>query len=111
MLLDIGAKLLVCHRRLFPEDSPRFFVGTVVAHDGGVIKVTGITWTRDATHGFQKKRDARTKLISLHAGTVIVYELPPEVEIEALRLEQPSGTEIVLTDDAKFRMDMSERIT
>jgi hypothetical protein len=111
VILETGAKILVCHRRLFPEDSPRFFVGTVVTHEAGVVKVTGITWTRDVAHGFHKKRDPRTKLISLHTGTVIVYELPGEVEVEALRLEQPSGTEIILTDDQKFRMDLSERIT
>ena len=111
MLLEPGARILACHRRLFPEDSPRFFIGTVVDYEAGVLKVSGLTWTRDAGRGFQKKRDPRTKVISLHAGTVIVYELPKEIDIGSLHLEQPSGTEIVLSDDAGFQMDLSERIT
>lgn len=110
MLLETGAKILVCHRRLFAEDQPRYFVGFVVGCEDAVVKVTGFTWTRDVTHGFHKKPDLRTKLISLHTGTVIVYELPRELEVEALRLEQPSGHQILLTDDEKFRMDLSERI-
>lgn len=110
MFLDIGTKLLMCHRRLFPEDQPRFFVGSVSAFEDGVVKVTGTTWTRDVAHGFHKKRDLRTKIVSLHSGTVIIYELPSEVDFEALRLDQPSGTEIILTDDGKFSMDLSERV-
>ena len=110
MLLEPGTPLLVCHRRLFADDQPRFFVGRVDACEDGIAKVVGVTWTRDVTHGFQRKADLRTKLISLHTGTVIVYALPAEVEFEALRLEQPSGHEIVLSDGAKFRMDLSERI-
>ena len=110
MLLEIGAKVLVSHRRLFPEDQGRFFVGSVVGCEAGIVKVTGLTWTRDPTHGFHRKRDLRTKLISLHSGTQIVYELPTNVEVEALRLEQPTGHTVILTDDAKFQMDLSERI-
>lgn len=111
MLLETGAKILACHRRLFTEDTPRFFLGTVLAYEAGLLKVSGVTWTRDASRGFHKKQDPRTKMISLHAGTVIVYELPHEVDIGSLRMEQPSGTEIILTDDGKFKMDLSERIT
>ncbi len=42
---------------------------------------------------------------------MILYELPPEVDIEALELVQPSGHKIVLTDGEKFEMDLSERVT
>lgn len=109
-LLDVGAKVLVCHRRLFPEDQPRFFVGRVDGCENGVAKVTGITWTRDVSHGFHRKKDLRTKLISLHAGTIILYELPREVEVESLSLLQLSASKIALTDGEKFEMDLSERI-
>ena len=110
VLLDSGSKILVCHRRLFPEDQPRFFVGSVTGYEPGLVKVNGVTWTRDVARGFHRKADFRTKLISLHSGAVIVYELPAEVEIEGLRLEQPSGHEILLHDGGKFRMDLSERV-
>ena len=110
MLIADGAKLLVCHRRLFPEDSLRFFFGTVATYCDGIAKVSGFTWTRDPTHGFQRKADRRTKLGSLSSGNVIVYEIPPEIDLEDLRVEQPGGHTVVVTDGGKFRMDLSERL-
>ena len=68
MILSTGAKLAICHRRLFSEDHVRLFLGTVEAYADGIAKVSGFTWTRDPTHGFQKKADRRTKLISTSAG-------------------------------------------
>ncbi len=110
MLLVTGSKILVCHRRLFPEDPPRFFVGSVTACEEGVVKATGFSWTRDPSRGFQRKGDRRTKLIALASGTVIVYELPGEIDPEELDIEQPGGQAVVLTDGAKFSMDLAERL-
>lgn len=109
MLLERGAKILACHRRLFPEDSARYFFGVVDAYSDGIAKVSGFTWTRDASEGFQRKSDRRTKLIAIGSGNVIVYELPPEVDVEAIRVGQPGGRAVVATDGAKFRMDLAER--
>ena len=110
MVLESGCKLLVCHRRLFIDDPLRFFLGVVVASELGIAKVTGFTWTRDPTHGFQRKPDRRTKLIAVASGSLIVYEIPGNVDGEALCVEQPGGHVVVVTDGAKFRMDMSERL-
>ena len=110
MLLVQGAKILVCHRRLFTEDHPRYFLGSVQMYAEGIAKVSGFTWTRDPTHGFQRKADRRTKLIAVAAGSLIVYEIPPEVEIEDVRIEQPGGHTVIATDGAKFQMDLSERL-
>lgn len=109
MLLPNGTKILACHRRFFPEDQPRYFFGVVEAYIEGVAKVSGFTWTRDPTHGFQRKPDRRTKLIAVASGSVLVYELPPQVDIEAIQIEQPGGQAVVATDGAKFRMDLAER--
>lgn len=109
MLLPNGTKILACHRRLFPEDQPRYFFGVVEAYMEGVAKVSGFTWTRDAANGFVRKRDRRTKLIAVASGSVLVYELPSQVDVEAIRIEQPSGHVVIATDGDKFRMDMAER--
>lgn len=109
-MLDTGARILVAHRRLFAEDQPRVFFGVVESYDDGIAKVSGFTWTRDPTHGYQRKADRRTKLIAVTSGMVIVYELPRELEIEAVRIEQPGGHAVVATDGAKFHMDLSERV-
>ena len=50
MLLSKGAKILACHRRLFPDDGVRYFFGVVEDYCDGVAKVSGFTWTRDVTH-------------------------------------------------------------
>ncbi len=109
MLLASGSKLLICHRRMFHEDQPRFFVGVVTACDGGIAKVAGYSWTRDPSAGFVRKEDERTKIVALTSGMVIVYELPMEVDVEEVRIEQPGGHAVVLTDGHSFRMDLAER--
>ena len=110
MLLSNGTKLFVSHRRLFAEDHPRFFFGAVESYSEGIAKVSGFTWARDPTHGFQRKSDRRTKFISLASGSMIVYEIPSEVDVEDVRIEQVSGHCVVATDGGKFRMDVSERL-
>lgn len=109
MLLSNGAKVLVCHRRLFAEDQARYFFGVVEDYSEGVAKVSGFSWTRDPTHGFQRKPDRRTKLIAVASGSVIVYELERETDLEAIRIEQPGGHAVFATDGAKLRMDLAER--
>jgi hypothetical protein len=47
MLLSNGAKVLVCHRRLFAEDQARYFFGVVEDYCEGIAKVSGFSWTRD----------------------------------------------------------------
>ena len=110
MVVTSGAKLLVCHRRLFSEDQPRFFAGVVQACDGNLAKVSGYSWSRDPGRGFQRKEDLRTKLIALGSGSVIVYELPTGVAIEDLHIEQPGGHALVMTDGKRFHMDLAERM-
>lgn len=110
MLLTNGSKILVCHRRLFPEDHRRFFFGSVEEYSDGIVKASGFTWKRDPTHGFQRKADRRIKLISIASGTVIVYELPREVDVEAIRIDQRGGHTVIATDGGKFQMDLSERL-
>ena len=49
MILANGTKLLICHRRLFADDNPRYFFGEVEVYADGVAKVTGYTWARMPT--------------------------------------------------------------
>ena len=109
-MLAKGAKILVCHRRLFSEDHQRLFFGVVEEYCDGIAKVSGFTWTRDPTHGYQRKSDRRTKLISVDSGSLIVYELAADVDVEAVHIEQPGGHTVIATDGGKFQMDLSERV-
>ena len=110
MILQDGDVVLIAHRRLFAEDLPRFFVGVVERYERGVARVEGYSWLREQMRGeMVRKPDLRTKIVSLESGTLMIYELPIEVEIEELRVEQPGGHVVRLTDGKKFLMDLSER--
>ena len=109
MILAQGSKVLVCHRRLFEDDQPRLFAGVTDAYENGLAKVEGFTWVRDQTHGYVRKDDRRTKIIALASGSVIVYELPREVDIESLFVEECGHQRLLLKDGRKFCMDVSER--
>ncbi len=110
MFVPAGTKLLVAHRRLFPEDHPRFFTGTVEAYEDGIARVCGHSWVREQLRGdILRKNDQRTKLVALASGTLLVYVLPDDVDIENLAVEHGNDKNHVLTDGKGFQMDLSEK--
>ena len=83
MLLENGNKILVVHRRLFEKDHSRFFVGAVQGYESGVAKVTGYAFGRDnISQNIVRKQEARTKLIGISSGALIVYCLPDEISVD-----------------------------
>lgn len=111
MILDRGDKILAAHRRLFANDHARFFTGEIEEVQGDVIAATGHSWLRDVCESrMVRKNDVRTKILSLSSGTLIVYRLPRDVDLAALELDAGIGSEMVLTDGAGFRMDVSENV-
>ena len=110
MLLEAGEKVLVVHRRLFDHDRPRFFVGRVDAYEAGVMRVTGLSYVRDVADGqVAEKREARTKLLSLSSGTLIVYLLPAEAAVESIRFVLDREL-LTLSDGQGFTMNLTENI-
>jgi hypothetical protein len=108
MLLRGGEKILVAHRRLFEKDEVRFFVGRVDAYEAGVVKSTGHTYVRDAAGGrVIEKAEERTKILSLASGTLLVYQLPDDVALEALKFVAAEGR-VTLTDGKEFMMNLAE---
>lgn len=103
--------VLVVHRRLFTDDQPRFFVGSVEAYDDGVARIRGYTWLRDPHRpgAWHRKEDVRTKLVALCSGTLMVYPLPVE-GIDSLDLVSDGEANLVLRDGQGFEMDLSERM-
>lgn len=108
MLLGADTKVLVVHRRLFENDQSRFFVGKVEGYEDGVAKIRGRTWSRDQYGAIVMKNDERTKIVSLSSGTLIVYQLPFEVELEALTIKPGSDQSVVLSDGNGFSMNLTE---
>lgn len=109
MILQEGDKLLVVHRRLFEGDKARYFIGIVDGYEHGITKVTGYTWVREQFGGnFTRKGDLKTKIFSIASGTLIIYLLPQEVDLNALQLEHFKDGREILTDGSKFKMDLAE---
>jgi hypothetical protein len=107
-LLEPGARLLVVHRRLFERDDSRFFLGEVEAFEGGIVRVTGYSFIRDTFDGSVcRKQEARTKLLSLTSGTLLVYVLPRNLDLEHTELHWEDA-DIRLTDGHQFTMNLSE---
>ena len=105
-----GDKLFVSHRRLFPDDEPRFFAGRVIAYEAGLAKVSGHAWVRERVRGeFGRKPDERIKVVPLGSGAVIVYQLPDAVDLGSLKLETRKH-HFLLTDGSGFAMDLTDRV-
>lgn len=111
MLFEPNAKVLVAHRRLFPEDSDRLFFGELLAYEDGIAKVRGRTFLPDPYRGgYQRKDEVRTKLVSVTSGSVLVYELPATLQLENLRVET-QGIFTRIADGAGFFLDLTEHMS
>lgn len=109
-MLEAGDTLLVCYRRLFANDDNRFFLGKVDAYDAGVVKLTGHSFLRDTVSGqMAEKSSLMTKLLSISSGTLLIYQLPANVELAKLRFEHKL-MKLSLVDDAGFSLDLSEKL-
>ena len=107
-MLEAGNKVLISHRRLFANDEPRCFVGEVVSYADGLVKVQGYSFVRDLMQGvFLRKEDLRTKIISISSGSLLVYQLPDDTDVAAVKFETHEA-ELVLTDGKTLHMNMAE---
>ena len=107
-LLSEGQKLMIAHRRLFPSDDARFFVGAVVAYSAGVVKVRGRTFVRDMSSGrINPKKDERTKIVSLASGTMLVYQLPDSVDLESFAF-RVNENRVSAVDGSGLEMNLDE---
>jgi len=109
MIVQKSDVLLLCHRRLFAEDLPRFFVGNVDHCEDGMVLISGYSWIRDSMSGvLSRKADLRTKVVSLLSGTTLVYQLPRDIDITALTIDSRDHQQLLLLDGKGFSMDITD---
>ena len=108
MLIGADTKVLVVHRRLFEKDQSRYFVGAVEGYEQGVAKIRGRTWSRDSYGVIIGKDDVRTKILALSSGTLIVYQLPIDTDLDAIQIRAEGESRVVLSDGKKLEMDLTE---
>ena len=108
MILEAGNKVLVSHRRLFAQDEQRFFVGEVLGYDAGIVKLRGYSFVVDTIRGeVLRKEDARVKVIALHGGSLLVYQLCDTLSVEAVRFHFGEAA-LVMTDGTDVVMNLTD---
>ena len=96
-LLRPGEKLQVIERRAFDGDVRRHFVGEVEAADATVARVKGYTFVcNPMTGNFDRREPVRTRIIPLSAAGVVVYVIPEDIDIQAVRYEWEAGNRLVV---------------
>ena len=109
-MLTEGDKILVAHRRLFRGDAAHYFAGRVDACDAGLVRATGHSYIRDPVTGSMvEKTDARTKVLALASGTLLVYLLPPATALESLTFTWSDGR-VNASDGKGFSMNLGEAV-
>jgi len=110
MIVQKSDILLLCHRRLFAEDIPRLFVGSVDNCEDGLILISGYSWGREKVTGLLiRKDDIRTKVVSLISGTTLVYQLPRDTDMTKLTIETGEHQQLILHDGKNLSMDITDR--
>ena len=108
MILEQGDKILIAHRRMFPEDAERYFIGTIEAYDRGIVRVNGRTWARSRFGGaFIGKPDERTKVVSVHSAALIIYRLPRSSDVGRMELVV-DGDRAWLREGSRTLLDLTE---
>ena len=109
-MLTEGDKILVAHRRLFRGDVAHYFAGRVDAYDAGMVRATGHSYIRDPVTGSMvEKTDARTKVLALASGTLLVYLLPAATALESLTFAWSDGR-VNASDGKGFSMNLGEAV-
>ena len=109
MVLDVGDTVLVSHRRMFPHDEARFFVGQAIACDRELVKLEGYSFVRDLSSGqVVRKAEKRIKILSLASPGYIFYQLPGSVDISSVNVKNETG-DLFLVDGQRTLMNLAER--
>jgi hypothetical protein len=108
MVLERDEKVLIITRRLFLGDPRRHFVGIVERCAQGAVRVRGYAFVYDtAKGGFVKRKSQRTHVFPLDSH-ILVFVLPYDVDIAAVRCEAAQDAALVVTDGKHTRIDISE---
>jgi hypothetical protein len=107
-VLNIGDKVHIITRRLFPEDIRRHFAGEVLESSGDQIRTEGYVFIyNQATNEYERRPEKRIRIFSLSGAGVIVIVLPKTADLEALHYVSVNNR-LKCTDGKQFSMDINE---
>jgi hypothetical protein len=108
VIIDVGEKVHLIHRALFPGDVRRHFVGTVERSENGLIRVRGFLFAMDPKKNqFVKRNEERIRVVSLGSDGVIANILPAHVEIERICYQYRMGGDVLVTDGSEWHLDIT----
>lgn len=108
MVIQIGEKLHVATRRLFPGDVRRHFVGEVVAADGDQVRLEGFSFIFDPNRDdYIKRPEKRVRLLSITDASHVINVLPAEAALEEITYEL-DDRKLVVTDHKTFDLEVNE---
>ncbi len=107
-VLSVGDQILIITRRLYDEDLRRHFIGRVLAASGGLIRVAGHAWVAGAVGKYERRPEERIRVFSATAGTEIMMLIPGDVDLDGLEYRATAIGRLILTDNSKFSVDLSE---
>ncbi len=107
-VLEREDKVLIITRRFFMDDVRRHFVGTVERYDPGAMRVRGYAFVYNADQGsFVKRKSQRTCIFPLD-NHLIMFVLPYDSDIGAMRYEAIDEGGLVATDGKHFKLELDE---
>jgi hypothetical protein len=107
-VLNMGDKVHIITRRLFPDDIRRHFAGEVLEASGDQVRVEGYVFVyNQATNEYERRPDKRIRIFSLSGAGVIVIVLPKTVDLDALHYVFVNQR-LKCTDGKEFSMDINE---
>jgi hypothetical protein len=107
-MLKPGERIHVIHRRYFDKDIRRHFVAEVDEYEDGIIRASGYVFAVDENqgHNFVRRPEKRTRLISIHDGSLLVNIIPLNVKLEAVVYERHAGG--LRVTDGEWAMEIKE---
>lgn len=107
-VLEHGDPVLIVTRGNFAGDVSRHFVGHVERYDLSAIRVAGYAFVHDREHDrFVKRKQQRTRIFRLD-NQIVLFVLPSDTDVGAIRYEVDSEYGLTVTDGRHVKLQLSE---
>lgn len=109
MTIDAGEILHIIERRAFEGDVRRHFVGKVEKVGNISFRIKGYPFVYNAAKNeFIRKRNLRTRIVSISDAKYIINVLPANADIESTVYKIIDTNRLVVTDGKTFELDVNE---
>lgn len=107
-VLEQGDPVLIITRGNYQGDACRHFVGHVERYDMTAVRVAGYAFIYEREHDrFTKRKQQRTRIFRLD-NQIILFVLPSDTEVGALKYEVDPEQGLIATDGNHVKLLLSE---